>query len=71
MGMGASADSKPPSLAGVEKFIRAKVAAEAAKNKQKAFVPTPPKPMKAKETDDDADDSADNLDLNDDDDPMD
>lgn len=35
IGMGASAGSKPPSLAGVEKFIRAKVAAEQAKNKQK------------------------------------
>ena len=30
--MGNASDSKPPSLAGVEKFIRAKVAAEAAKN---------------------------------------
>ena len=36
IGMGTSADSKPPSLAGVEKFIRAKVAAEQAKNKHKA-----------------------------------
>jgi len=33
LGLGSSAESKPPSLAGVEKFIRAKVAAEAAKSK--------------------------------------
>ena len=36
IGMMASADSKPPSLAGVEKFIRAKVATDAAKAKLKA-----------------------------------
>lgn len=35
IGMSGIGDSKPPSLAGVEKFIRAKVAAEAAKSKQK------------------------------------
>ena len=63
MGMGASADSKPPSLAGVEKFIRAKVAAEAAKNKQKAAMPTPKPPKEGG----DSDASADNLDLNDND----
>lgn len=71
IGMGASADSKPPSLAGVEKFIRAKVAAEAAKNKQKAAAN-----MSAKsKNQDDGDDDSENLDLGDpikeDDDPMD
>lgn len=63
MGMGASADSKPPSLAGVEKFIRAKVAAEAAKSKQKASAPAP---QPGAQQEGDTDDSADNLDLNDD-----
>jgi hypothetical protein len=59
--MGATADSKPPSLAGVEKFIRAKVAAEAAKNKQKPAAK--PKPVK-EEPDENAEDS-DDLDLSD------
>jgi hypothetical protein len=66
IGMGASADSKPPSLAGVEKFIRAKVAAEQAKNKEKGDTgaaslpevgaPIEPMPQVKEEDDDDADD---------------
>ena len=40
IGMTAAADSKPPSLAGVEKFIRAKVATDVAKTNLK--VPPPP-----------------------------
>lgn len=43
IGMSAAADSKPPSLAGVEKFIRAKVATDVAKTKLKV----PPPPMAA------------------------
>jgi hypothetical protein len=66
IGMGASADSKPPSLAGVEKFIRAKVAAEQAKSKHKggtgaASLPEARAPVAVPmpavmEDDDDADD---------------
>jgi hypothetical protein len=66
IGMGASADSKPPSLAGVEKFIRAKVAAEQAKNEHtggtgaaslpEARAPAAPLSIVKEEDDDDADD---------------
>lgn len=79
IGMGAAADSKPPSLAGVEKFIRAKVAAEAAKNKQKASAAAAKVPVTKPPAEDDdapaADEPGENLDLSDgakdDDEPMD